>query len=49
MRPTRGNSGQQRRSNFTRSERLGALREFYMQYGNQYPKAASDFFLQNPR
>jgi len=48
MRPQRGNSGQKIRQNFTRQERLGALRDFYNGSGAKYSDAAKDFFKQHP-
>jgi len=48
MRPQRGNSGQKIRQNFTRQERLEALRDFYRGPGAKYKDAANDFFNQHP-
>jgi RHS repeat-associated protein len=48
MRPQRGNSGARIRGNFTRQERLEALRDFYRQNASKYPQAARDFFKQHP-
>ena len=48
MRPQRGNSGQKIRQNFTRQERLEALRDFYRGPGASYKDAATDFFKQHP-
>ncbi|GGP72663.1 hypothetical protein GCM10009347_41650 [Shewanella algicola] len=47
MRPQRGNSGQKIRQNFTRQERLEALRDFYRGEGAKYKDAATDFFKQH--
>ena len=48
MRPQRGNPGAKVRQNFSRQERLEALRDFYKQFGDKYPDAARDFFKQHP-
>ena len=48
MRPQRGKSGRTIQRNFTRQERLEALRDFYRQFGDKYPEAARDFFKQHP-
>lgn len=48
MRPQRGNSGQAIRQNFSRQERIDALRDFYNGPGAKYGDAARDFFEQNP-
>lgn len=48
MRPQSNNSGAEIRQNFTRPERLDALRRFYNQNYNQFPDAARDFFQQHP-
>ncbi|MCQ9122612.1 hypothetical protein [Rodentibacter caecimuris] len=48
MRPQRGNSGIAIRRNFSRSERLDALTDFYKTTGSKYTEAASDFFKQHP-
>lgn len=48
MRPTRGNSGAIIRRNFTRTERLDALAEFYKGPGARFATAARDFFAQHP-
>ncbi len=48
MAPRRGNSGQRIRQNFSRQERIDALRDFYNQNTNRYPGAARDFFNQHP-
>jgi hypothetical protein len=48
MRPQRGNSGQDIRQNFSRQERLEALRDFYRGPGAKYTDAARDFFRQHP-
>jgi RHS repeat-associated protein len=48
MRPQRGNSGQVIRQNFSRQERLEALRDFYRGPGAKYTDAAHDFFSQHP-
>lgn len=49
MRPQRNNSGAKIRSNFTRTELLEAMAEFYKGPGSKYKGAASDFFLQHPQ
>jgi RHS repeat-associated protein len=48
MRPQRGNKGEDIRENFTREQRLDALRRFHEQYGDLFPEAARDFFNQHP-
>lgn len=48
MRPQSNNSGSQIRQNFSRDQRLDALRRFYNQYQQSYPQAARDFFNQHP-
>lgn len=48
MAPRRGNSGAKIRDNFSRDERVNALRDFYNQNSNRYPDAARDFFNQHP-
>ncbi len=48
MRPKRGNSGAKIRKNFTRTERLEALAEFYSNNKKKYPQASADFFAQHP-
>lgn len=47
MRPQRGNSGKKIRLNFTRTERLRALADFYKGKGAQYKDAVFDFFIQH--
>jgi len=47
MRLQRGNSGQDIRQNFSRQERLEALRDFYRGPGATYTDAARDFFRQH--
>ena len=49
MRPQRGNPGAKIRENFTRTERINALREFYTRNADKYPEAAADFFKQHGR
>ena len=48
MRPQPGNSGVIIRQNFTRQERLEALRDFYRGPGSIYTEAATGFFAQHP-
>ncbi len=48
MRPQRGNSGRDVQENFTRNQRLDALRRFYNEFGIRHPEAARDFFFQHP-
>jgi len=48
MRPQKGNSGQKIRQNFSREERLKALKEFYRGPGAKYEEAAKDFFERHP-
>jgi RHS repeat-associated protein len=48
MRPTVKNPGAKIRGNFTRPERLKALKDFYKGPGAKYTSAASDFFKQHP-
>jgi len=48
MCPRPGNSGQDIRSNFSQAERFNAVRDFYQQYGNNYPAAATSFSGQFP-
>ncbi|HET7539731.1 MAG TPA: hypothetical protein VFK05_07660, partial [Polyangiaceae bacterium] len=48
MRPTRANPGRDIRENFSREERLDALRRFYEGPGKDFSNAARDFFLQHP-
>jgi uncharacterized protein RhaS with RHS repeats len=48
MRPQRNNSGQEIRQNFSRQERLEALRDFYRGPGSKYENVAKDFFRQHP-
>ncbi len=48
MRPQRGNSGQVIRQNFSKRERLDAMRDFYRGPGAKYSGAARDFFSQHP-
>jgi hypothetical protein len=48
MSPSRSNPGQFIRSNFSRSARLGAMRDFYRGPGARFSRAAADFFKQHP-
>lgn len=48
MRAQPKNSGQVIQQNFTREERLDALRRFYSGPGAKYEAAATDFFMQHP-
>jgi len=48
MRPQRGNSGAKTQANFTRTERLQALADFYKGKWAQYKDAVVDFFTQHP-
>jgi len=48
MRPTTANPGSDIRDNFTRDERLNALRAFYNGPGAAYPNAAQGFFNLHP-
>jgi len=48
MRPQAGNSGVIIRQNFTRQQRLEALRDFYSGPGAIYTDAATGFFAQHP-
>ena len=48
MQPKRGNSGAKIRENFTRSQRLNALSNFYKGPGAKYTEAAKAFFKQHP-
>ena len=48
MRPQRGNSGARIRRNFTRSQRLDGLKDFYRGPGAKFKTAAKDFFKQHP-
>jgi len=48
MKPGRGNSAQRIQTNFSRQERLNAMRDFYKQTGAKYGDAARDFFNQHP-
>ena len=48
MRPKRGNSGEKIRSNFSRSQRLKAMADFYKKTGGKYIDASKDFFKQHP-
>ena len=48
MRPQRGNSGKIIQKNFTRQERVNALKDFYNGTGSKYTNAAASFFKQHP-
>lgn len=48
MRPRKGNSGKLIRRNFTRTERLKAMSDFYKGPGAKYVDAVTDFFKQHP-
>ena len=48
MAPSKSNPGINIRKNFTRSERLNAMSDFYGKFKNKYFKAAEDFFKQHP-
>jgi RHS repeat-associated protein len=48
MSPRKGNSGADIRQNFTRDERVDAMRDFYNQNESKYPQAAKDFHAQHP-
>ena len=48
MRPQRGNSASDIQQNFSREERLNALKEFYRTFRDRFPDAAHDFFVQHP-
>ena len=48
MRPQRGNSASDIQQNFSREERLDALKEFYRTFRDRFPDAAHDFFVQHP-
>ncbi|HET7118657.1 MAG TPA: hypothetical protein VFI29_19330, partial [Hanamia sp.] len=48
MRPGPGNSGKRISQNFSRGERIQAMKDFYKGSGAKYTKAASDFFKQHP-
>jgi RHS repeat-associated protein len=48
MRPQRGNSGDKIQQNFSRSQCIGALCEFYRGPGAKYDRAAADFLKQHP-
>ena len=48
MRPQKGNSGATIRKNFTREQRIQAMKDFYKGPGANYAPAAKDFFKQHP-
>ncbi|ANI89331.1 hypothetical protein A9P82_08515 [Arachidicoccus ginsenosidimutans] len=48
MRPQPGNPGREIQLNFSREDRLKALRDFYQGPGSKYTQAAKDFFEQHP-
>jgi len=48
MRPQRGNSGARIQRNFTRAQRIQAMKDFYRGPGAKYTNAAKDFFKQHP-
>ena len=48
MRPSSINSGPKIQGNFSRTERLGAMADFYKGKGRKYKSAANDFFTQHP-
>ena len=48
MKPQKGNSGDAIQKNFSRDKLLDALKRFYEEFRDKYPKAAEDFFKQHP-
>ena len=48
MRPQKGNSGKQIQKNFSRQQRIQAMKDFYKGPGAKYTNAAKDFFKQRP-
>ena len=48
MRPQRGNPGSRIRQNFSRQQRVNAMKIFYKGSGAKYTNAAKDFFKQHP-
>ncbi len=48
MRPQRGNPGRVIQRNFTRQQRIQAMKDFYKGPGAKYTQAAKDFFKQHP-
>lgn len=48
MSPQRGNSGKTIQKNFSRQQRIQAMKDFYKGPGAKYTNAAKDFFKQHP-
>jgi hypothetical protein len=47
MRPQSNNSGRDIQRNFSRDERLDAMKRFYEEFGEKYPGPADGFFKQH--